>query len=201
MPETPAPQRPTGRGAQGARDMLLSLAALLVVIFAILGLGRGCSFSPGGPTVDSGAAPTVDEAAQLKGAAAGVDFPVREPALPTGWRANSAATVPVGLGDRSRPAIQIGWLTAGGAYLRLSQSQADAADLAKSETEGTTAPSATGTVEVKGVRWTVYPARRQERSWLTERDGVRLLISGSAQEAEFRVLAEATQTAPLVARG
>ena len=190
---TPSPQR--SRGSQTARDMLLSLAALLLILLAVLGFSRGCSFSPGGPTIDTSAVPTVDVHSALSGIANGVDVPVREPKLPARWRANSTDTISIGTGDQARPVVRVGWLTPSG-YLRLSQTQGAARDLIASETDDPKAePAATGTIDVEGVNWTIYPARRNESSWLASVGGVRLLISGNSKDADFRTLAQAVQTA------
>ncbi|REH41908.1 uncharacterized protein DUF4245 [Kutzneria buriramensis] len=177
--------------------MILSLGALLLIIVAVLGFSRGCSFSPGGPTIDTSSAPSVDVDSVLPGIAAGMDFPVREPKLPAGWHANSTDTITVGKGDQARPVVRVGWLTPGGGFLRLSQTQGAARDLIASETDDPNSePAATGTIDVAGVNWTIYPARRSENSWLADVGGVRLLISGNGKEADFRTLAQAVQTAP-----
>ncbi len=42
----------------------------------------------------------------------------------------------------------------------------------------------------------VYDSVRGEQAWVAERAGVRLLITGNADEAEFRTLAEAAINAP-----
>ena len=197
MPDTQTPTPPrSGRGSQTARDMVLSLAALLLILLAVLGLSNGCQFSPGGPTIDTSSVPTVDVHGALSGIAAGVDLPVREPKLPAGWRANSADTISIGDGDQARPVVRIGWLTPGGGFLRLSQTQGQASDLVASETDDPKSePAATGTIDVAGVSWTIYPARRDETSWLASVGGVRLLISGNGKDADFRTLAQAAQTA------
>ncbi len=40
------------------------------------------------------------------------------------------------------------------------------------------------------------PHQRLKQAWVSERGGVRLLITGNAGEAEFKALAEASLTAP-----
>lgn len=197
MPETQTPTPPrSGRGAQTARDMVLSLAALLLILVAVLGFSRGCSFSPGGPSIDTSSVPTVDVHGALAGVAAGMDFPVREPKTPADWHANSTDTISIGTGDQARPVVRVGWLTPGGGFLRLSQTQGAARELIASETDDPNSePAATGTIDVAGVSWTIYPARRDETSWLASVGGVRLLISGNGKDAEFRTLAQAVQTA------
>ena len=191
---TPGPQR--SRSSQTARDMVLSLAALGLILVAVLGFSRGCSFSPGGPTIDTSTLPSVDVHSALTGIAAGTDVPVREPKLPATWHANSTDTISIGSGDQARPVVRVGWLTPSGGYLRLSQTQGTARDLIASETDDSKSePAATGTIDVEGVSWTIYPARRSETSWLANIGGVRLLVSGHGKDADFRTLAQAVQTA------
>lgn len=175
--------------------MILSLAVLLVIIGAIVGLTRGCEFSPTGPSVDPAAVPTVDATRELSGAARRVEFALRIPAVPADWRSNSANTVPVGTGSQGTTAVRVGWITPGGNYLRLSQSKAPVEALVVVEAGGGIKPDSQGTVDADGRAWTRYPGRGREPAWVTSLDGVQVLITGSGTEDEFRTLARAVQTA------
>jgi uncharacterized protein DUF4245 len=179
------------------RDMVGAMVVLVVIIGVVMGFYGSCSFSPGGPSVDPNAVPTADASAHLERTARSVAFPLREPAVPKGWRANSASTASVGAGE---VVVRVGWVTSAGTYLQLSQSGGAVADVLVKETDRQEAPSPSGTVDVDGTTWTSYPARRDEPAWVTELDGTVLLITGSAAEEEFRALATATQLAtPLAA--
>lgn len=171
--------------------MLFAMLPLVLVAFGIAGLVGQCSFSPLGPSIDEGAVPTVDVATELRDAAERVEFPVLEPALPAGWRANSANTERLGSGAK---AVRVGWLTGSPHYLRLSQSPASEEELVTSETG--LPPQAQGVVQAGGRPWVVYRSVRSEQAWVGERDGIRLLITGNGSEAEFRTLAEAVGRAP-----
>lgn len=173
------------------RDLLGSLAVLLVIVAAVVAVGRGCTFSPGGPSVDAGAAPTVDAARELAAAASTVDFPVRRPELPPDWRANSSSTGAVG---GASVVVRIGWLAPHG-FAQLSQSGGAQSSVVAVETGRAEARPA-GEVDVDGVRWTIYPGRREERAWSAQLGEVTVLITGSAGEEDFRVLARAVQAAP-----
>ncbi|MQA11268.1 MAG: DUF4245 family protein [Pseudonocardiaceae bacterium] len=178
------------------RDMVFSLLVLLAVIGVIVMMTRGCEFSPGRPTVDEGAAPTVDARAELRRMADRVEFPLRRPEPPAGWRANSARTAQLGSGERAAVLAEIGWLTGAGRYVQLVQSPASARrlvdEIARRDGAG---ESPTGSVRVRDVSWHVYPARPGEQAWVGTFDGVRIVISGSATPAELRALAEAIQAA------
>src|SRR5256885_14038812 len=99
--------------------MIGAVVVLLVIIGAVVGFTRGCSFSPGGPSVTPPTR-TVDVAANLAAAASSVDFPIRRPDVPEAWRANSSSTTAVGRG--ASVIVRIGWLTPG-RYLPLSQAR------------------------------------------------------------------------------
>jgi hypothetical protein len=96
--------------------------------------------------------------------------------------------------------VRVGWITSSGAYAQLSQSGGDVPNVLVEETGQAKAPAANGSVEVAGVTWTSYPARRDEPAWVTSLDGTVLLITGSAPESELRQLATATQKAKPLAR-
>jgi len=188
--DTSPDEQPQPRRRGTLRDLIGSLAVLLVIIGAVAWIGRGCSFSPGGPTV---APPTntVDVAANLATAASSVDFPVRRPVLPEGWRANSSSTSAVGRG--ASVVVRVGWLTPA-RYVQLSQSGGGIAEVVVAET-GHDEAIATGEVDVNGTRWTTYPSRRDEQAWATRLGKATVLITGSGTTDEFRTLALATQTA------
>jgi hypothetical protein len=173
------------------KDMVWSLIPLALVILAFAGLAGMCAFSPGGPEVDDSAVPTVDAPAELRRVAAEVPFAVRVPRVPDGWRANSFGLRPV---SETTRAVRVGWLLPGGGYLRLSQSDAAEQDLAALETSSDR-PVPVGAVDVDGVTWVHYPSVRDEPAWVTEVSGVRVLVTGSAPEADLRLLAEAVLAA------
>lgn len=180
--------------------MVLSLAVLIAIIGSIVWLTQGCEFSPSGPKVDPSSAPTVDPARELGNAARRVDFPVRQPAVPDGWRANSSNTLPVGQGAARTTAIRVGWVTPGGKYLRLSQSKAPIDDLVALEAGGGVSVSSTGSVDVAGTQWAKHHGKGDEPAWVLSLDGVQLLITGSGTEDDFRALATAAQTAKPLAK-
>lgn len=171
--------------------MLFSMLPLVLIAFGVAGLVGQCSFSPLGPTIDRGAVPTVDVSAELRKAAGRMDFPVFEPRLPPQWRANSASTTSL---DPGTHAVRVGWLTGSTHYLRVVQSTAPEEALVGYETEQP--PQAEGTIQAGGRQWVIYRSVRSEKAWVAERDGVRLLITGSGNEAEFRTVAEALGQAP-----
>jgi Protein of unknown function (DUF4245) len=188
--------RPPGRAALGMREMIGALAVLLVIVGVLAAVTRSCSFDPGAPAANPSTAPTVDASAKLGQAAASVSFPVRRPALPASWHANSSSTTPVGSGSAADVIVRVGWLTPGGRYVQLSQSGGTSGDVVTEETG--TESRATGSESVGGTSFDTYPSRRDEVAWVAALDGAVVLITGNATEAEFRELATAVvRAAPL----
>jgi hypothetical protein len=166
----------------------------VLIIGGVLAVTRGCSFSPGGPTVDPGAAPSVDASRELGAAASTVDFPIRQPSLPQDWRANSSSTSPVGAGASGSVVVRVGWLTPQGRFVQLSQSGGERGDVLAVET-GRDRAESRGEVDVDGMRWANYPGRDEEAAWVVAFDGVTTVITGNGSEEEFRLVASAVRAA------
>lgn len=186
--DPPPPAKP-GRGSLTLKDMLAALGVLLAIVLVIGGLSRGFGFAPTGPTVDPTGIPVVDAPAELRGLAASVPFALRIPAAPAGWRSNSVAGEPVSGTDREQ--VRVGYLTAGSHYVQLLQSDATEEALLATQA-GTRQLVAQGTQDVAGQRWVVYGTRPGEPVWIADLGAVRLVISGTGTDDEYRALAAAT---------
>lgn len=183
---------------------LLVAVGVLVVAVLVLGLfTHNFTFNPGGPSTNvATGGPSVDESQQFQIGLGQLHFPLRQPKLPADWHANSASLDPVGptaVGGRPND-LRIGFITPAGHYVAIAESTAAATDLAR-ETAGL--PDATsvgqqGTVDVDGKTWTIYQGARNEVSWGLDLDGVRLMISGNGDQAEFTTMAKAVQSAPVL---
>jgi hypothetical protein len=202
MSSDPGPPSKPPRSALTARDLFGALAVLLLVVLAAGGLTRSCTFAPGGPTVDSSRLPVVDAPAELARLVSGSQFPLRVPAVPPGWRANSVDAVHGPDGGR---VVRTGYLTPDGRFLRLVQS--DATEEALLQTEASDgAAVAQGVVDVDGQHWVAYTGGNSEPIWITEVSGgdaapVRLLITGSGSEEDLRTLASAAVTGEVLPAG
>jgi hypothetical protein len=186
------------RNVQTVRGLLFSLIPLAVLALLVGALTGKCSFSPGGPNTEGAIVRTVDADAQVRILAARVPFPVRVPHPAGAWRPTSVDLERAGRAAGSPAVVQIGWLTPAGDYLQLSQSSAAEAELVPFEIGAPQA--ATGALQVQGRNWVVYPGRRGEQVWVADLGTERLLITGGAQEPEFRALAAATLAAPNMVR-
>jgi hypothetical protein len=192
----PGPPVKPARSALTMRDLLGAVGLLVVVVLVIGGLTRGCTFAPAGPTVDPAAGPTVDAPSQLRALAGSTPFALRVPAVPADWRANAVGTVQVGPGGNR--AVRTGYVTPAGRYLRVVQSDADEEALLAEEARGR--PVGTGAVDVAGTSWVTYSGDTREPVWIANVDGVRLLITGSGDDAEFRTSAAGTTGGQILPR-
>ncbi|MCV7255584.1 DUF4245 domain-containing protein [Mycobacterium hackensackense] len=204
----PVPAPAKNRLLQDGRDMFWSMAPLVLACVVLAGVLGMCSFQPSGP--GAGPAPNYDAPAALAADAAALKIPIRLPALPPGWTANSGGRggidggrVDPATGQKARAvSSRVGYLTPAGMYLSLTQSNADE-DALISSLDTDLVP--TGTQDVDGVKWVVYEAGEGEPAWTTRLPGVtragretgatQLAITGSADNDEFRVLAKAVQSA------
>lgn len=184
---------PGGTGRSGIGPLAIGTLVLAVIVLALTGLTRACSFSPTAPTVDRGSVQRIDVGRASRDAAGVVPFPVRAPAMPADWLAQSSDVRPVGSGQ----AFRLGWLTPENNYLRLVQSDAPEDALVTSEQA---APPAVGPVSVGGRTWTSYRGVRGEALWVTDVDGVRWLVTGDATPARFTQLVTTALGSPVVPR-
>ncbi|HLU58277.1 MAG TPA: DUF4245 domain-containing protein [Pseudonocardia sp.] len=187
MSSQPSPPAKPPRSALTMRDMVGALVVLALVVLGAAGLSGSCTFAPTGPTVDPSRLPVVDVPAELTRLAPDSTFPLRVPAVPEGWRANAVDRASLPEGGR---VVSAGFLTPDGRYLRLQQGDATEEAMLHAEV-GDGPVAARGPVDVDGQRWVAYDGRRGEPIWTTEVDGVRMLLTGSGSEADFRTLAGA----------
>jgi hypothetical protein len=163
-----------------------------------------CSFGGRGPS--EGPSPAYDAARALKADAADVGFPIRLPALPDGWQANSGSrtgieggrTDPAGKDKQRAVASRVGYIAPSKMYVSLTQSNADETALVQSIQKDV---YPTGAADIDGVTWVVYQGGEgTEPVWTTRlsspRGATQVAITGAGSSDDFRALAIATQTSP-----
>lgn len=193
----PQAMRKPGRTETRMKDMLGALLILIPIALLVVGVGRSCSFAPTGPELDPGAGPTVDAPARLAEYARVSTFGLRVPDVP--WRSNSTDRGPV---EGGGTAVRVGYLTEQSRYLRLVQS--DASEEALLAAEGGPGSTAEGVTPAAGRDWVTYRGSNGEPVRIATLPGspaVRLLITGSGTDEEFRALAEATLRARVLPPG
>jgi hypothetical protein len=182
------PLEKPARSALTVRHMIAAVGALVLVVLVLGFLSSGAGFTPAGPVTDPSAVRVVDAPAQLRGLASSVPFPVRAPATPSGWRANSVGMDVVG----ERKVVRAGYLTSSGTYVQLQQTDATEEALLAAGA-GARNLVAQGAQDVSGLNWVVYGTRPGEPVWIADTGGVRLAITGSGSDDDFRTLAAAAK--------
>ncbi|HNP59061.1 MAG TPA: DUF4245 domain-containing protein [Gordonia sp. (in: high G+C Gram-positive bacteria)] len=182
------------------KDMLMSLLVLLILVVFVVITSRNCSIGLTGGAADD-KIPPFEVSSALRADASTMPFPIRQPALPAGWKPNSGTSGQIG----GKQVSTVGWITPGGYYLGLSQS-----DATESELLPTLNPNAdkdgplagTGSREVGTTKWVTYvagdrlaPSDGMRKVWVADLGDVRIALSGKAGEAEFTTLAQAVVSA------
>lgn len=179
------------RFLQNNRDMAISMIPLVLICIVVAAVAGQCSFSPGHPT--KGQIPHYDATDALRADAQQLTFPIRLPRTPDGWQANSGGHDTVN-GNDGGEATSVGYITPAGDYVRITQSNASAAALVRFVAGS--ARGVTGEQPVDGHQWSVYAQVGAEPIWTTDLGSVRMLLTGSGTDAEFRQLAAATTGEP-----
>lgn len=198
IPEAgPQAMHKPGRGDASVRDLIWACLILVPVALLIFSVGGSCSFSPGSPAEDAASAPTVDAPARIAEYARGSTFPLRLPDVP--FRASSTDRGPV---EGGGTAVRIGFVTPDADFLSLVQTDGSVEGVLATESgsagRGDGPPTMRGTVQAGGLTWEVYGAEGGEPFRIATLPGrleVRVLVTGSASEDQFRTLAEALTTA------
>ena len=166
-----------------AAAVAVLVVGLVVVLLLMgqLGVGSSTDYLP---------ALTADAVGGLERAKADLDLPLIVPVgLPSNWQANSFQMVEPG-GTGQPAVVRAGWLTADGRFIALVQSTADPADLVATEI-ATPGSVGKGTTTAGGVDWQIYPGVRNEVVWVRGAGSLSQLITGSASESDFQVMAAA----------
>ena len=94
------------------------MVLIVVIMLVAVGATGLCTFNPGKP--EQGPVQEVDARTFLDMEARSVNFPVVYPEAPAGWVTNSARRAMI----EQAPAPTVGWVTADGGYLQLTQTGA-----------------------------------------------------------------------------
>ncbi len=174
----------THRARMTANNLVLSLIATLGVALAMVLLV---------PRADEPIMKSIDFVSVAANAQSGFPHTLAVPTLPDGWRSNFA-TIRSDASDGIR-SWHVGFITPHKQFIELTQGfDADhrwlATQLANS--------SATGPIVVDGSEWTMYDNRSVERdvgnvkyALVTEARASTYVLAGTADPAEFRILASA----------
>ncbi|PAT04792.1 hypothetical protein CKJ85_01280 [Corynebacterium sp. NML 150383] len=180
---------------QDGRNIALNMVLIVVIMLVAVGATGLCTFNPGKP--EQGPVQEVDARTFLDMEARSVDFPVVYPEAPAGWVTNSARRAMI----EQAPAPTVGWVTADGGYLQLTQT---GAPLDKAVRGADQKPrELQRSVDVGGTEAQVYTSASDDVRdlWAVDAGQSRFLVTGAGTEEEFRALIEAALTAaPLPAQ-
>lgn len=164
--------------------MVISVGVCLAIVIPIFLL------SPGATTQTYER--NVDVAAIADAAEPAVDFTPLVPALPDGWRSNFARIE--GTGGTDVPRWEVGYLTPGGNFIQLTQTNKTNPTWIDQQAKG--API-TGERTIDGVTWELRD-RPEQGTVLNFTDGTNtVLLSGKASLEEFDTLAKNIDLSPL----
>ncbi|PZS27285.1 MAG: hypothetical protein DLM59_16740, partial [Pseudonocardiales bacterium] len=151
------------RSRQTARDMILSLTVILVIVGIVVAFQQR-----GGQRVR-----VIDPSDTYAGARASASYPVRVPHLPGAWRPTSATNQTA---EGGRLTLRLGFLTPQGQYAQLVESDLQRNVILGRELSPGARP--TGTLLVNGVSWDRLPAKKHGDRAIARTDG------GDAHSAE-----------------
>ena len=174
-PATPAPARDR-RGDRRPRDMVLSLAVLLVPIALLLTFYR---------LVLNGDAPaSVDPRPVIEQAQRAAAFPVAVPAGPgDGWHVSSASF----RHQSGGATLRLGYVDPDGKGLQLIESSAPPATLLPAELGAAAKPLDTYRTDARA--WRLYQARPGEQALVLAETGRTIIVVGTARAGRLEELA------------
>ncbi|WJY89422.1 DUF4245 domain-containing protein [Corynebacterium confusum] len=178
---------------EGGKDMILSLGVTVIAMLAVVGATGLCTVNP----EDSPHAEVTEVDAEnfLRMETQATGVPARLPQLPDGWYANSARRGQVA----GEPAPIVGFVTAEKGYLQATQTTVGY-DEARRGYDGNYR-ELTDTTEIDGQTVEIYTSDDNDVRdlWAADLGDVRLLVSGSANDADYRPLISAIVAAEPVA--
>ncbi|MGA8118193.1 MAG: DUF4245 domain-containing protein [Actinocatenispora sp.] len=171
---TAAPQRRRDGGSW--RNMIYSLAILLVPIVVALGVWQFLSSGHEVSTVDT--RPAISQARQAD------RFPVSVPTgLSDGWRPTSAATTRTG----DTVTLRIGYVTPSGGFAQLVESNRDSAKLLADSVSPGSRPS--GSVRIDGRDWSRYTGEKNRDVLALLEQRRTVVVIGQTTDTELHDLA------------
>lgn len=167
--------------------MILTLVVMFIAVAVTIGFTGLCSFNPGKP--ENGPVHEVDAQSFLNMEARRVDYPVRLPDVPKGWTPNSTRA---GMAAGSQSTI-VGFVTASGAFIQVTQTDAPADKLPADGKERTR----DGAADVEGIEWAKFQPTdgNDRRVWVGDLGDARAMIEGTANDDEFTQLASSLKKA------
>ncbi|SFP24895.1 Protein of unknown function [Geodermatophilus dictyosporus] len=183
----PPPSAVERANRMSAANMLRSLLPLVVICLLAVGW---IAFRQGDPDPVR----PIDPTSSVQLAAARASYAVQVPSeLPDGYRPTSVRTDAGGAVDGAPVTLEIGYVTPSTEFAGYVTSDDPGADPLSAVLDGARAD---GTVRLAGEEWTRSTTGRGETALSREEDGVTLLVTGSATDAELETVAAAVAPVP-----
>ena len=181
MPEGDVARPRAARFVMG--DMVRSLGLLLVIIVGLLFLGPARSLILPG---SKDKMPAIDYSGAVRGFAEVTGRSALVPqALPSSWHANAANVASA----TTTAHLHIGWAVPGTAFAGLDEGNGNADSLLRQVT-GSSSLQSQGDTTIDGATWTVRRSDRDETVYTRTINGVFVVITGNATDAQLRLLAQ-----------
>lgn len=171
---------------EDGRNIALNMVLIVVIMLVAVGATGLCTFNPGKP--EQGPVQEVDAATFLDLEARAVDFPVVYPQAPEGWVTNSARRSMIA----QAPAPVVGWVTADGGFLQLTQTGAPLDDAVRQADSHPRELERTETVDDTEVQIYTSDAADVRDLWAIDAGEARLLVTGAGTDEEFHTLISAS---------
>lgn len=183
------------------KDMIWSIIPLLAICAFVAIASGNCSVGLTGSASDDKRAP-FDVRGALIADSQTLPFPIRQPPDPDGWKPNSGSRENVS----GHVVSNVGWITASGSYLQLTQTDASedelVAHLAGDDDSGGGVASGSGTKEIGGQRWVTYSTYDRNKFWITDLGTVRIAVMSTGPEGDMNTMAALIlEQQPLPGRG
>ncbi|EGD56458.1 DUF4245 domain-containing protein [Gordonia neofelifaecis] len=173
---------------QDGRDLVWSLIPLLLIALIVAGVSGSCSWGFGSSATDE-KVPSFNVGAGLQADADSMPFPIREPQVPSDWKANSGSTQEIG----SSVSSNVGWITPSGVYIQLTQTAATEEQLVR-KVLGDDA-TGEGVRSIDGQNWVMYTADDHRKAWVADMGDVRVAVVSRGSDDDMLTLAKATTDA------
>jgi len=163
-------------------DMVRSLGLLVVVIAVLLLIGPARALILPG---SKDKMPPVDYSGYVNGFNTLASAPALVPSrLPASWRANAGRL------DHTSSTVHlhVGWAVPGTAFAGLDEATGSSDTLLR-EVTGSSSLRSRGTTMIAGETWTVRRSGRGETTYTREANGVFVIVTGNATDAQLRLLA------------
>lgn len=165
--------------------MIFSVGVVVLVMALTVGFSGLCTWNSGAP--EQGPVQEVDAETFTQMEARAVNFPVRMPQTPEDWVTNSARRGSV----EQTPAAIIGWVTADGGYLQLTQTGVEFDDAVRGYDSDPRELDRTENIAGHEVEIYVSAESDVRDLWALDLGEARALVSGAGTDAEFQTLLEA----------